>query len=572
MYLPPEILKMIFADLEKRDLKASRLTCKAWNSEIPPFLFNSVFITARYADLEVADLVASIYGAFVETMVYSVEYFEEDESWNNYFQSAREQIYAEEKCFSEEVTDNSRYDTERCRDDHALPFWRIYDKLAEEQENIMSGRTIYQQLIRAFKSMPRISKVVLTHSWRKRGHCWCEQAAIDAKRRSHKPFDATDADVDFDEGCCISRYYVGRGCIQSVPGYRSSTHSASSWRDLVEALNSSDNAVREITSDLPTNDVETRLPAEMWDPTFELDTITSNTFSSLTRLQIALDLNEVEEMPDWPWKSPQFTQVLSSAYNLTCLHITLAYRYWARVTRWDGTDFEALFSECSLPKLRTLSLDLFTAEEDEVPAFLIKSPELQCLSLKRFGLMEGIWVAMIQTIRDSTRIKELHLELITGSMIRDEDTHRYDLDVLEFNFGPKLLEIFHREKGTPFTREDFRNIVHDSEKIMYPGLFTDSDGADDYGSDESCDFYDEEPTDGDDTEDGESNSCPCCHHHHTPTEIRDGEDISSDSLPVYGPDTKRELDVNDPGPSNSSRCSSVEAKCIDYASGTVHLH
>ena len=264
-------------------------------------------------------------------------------------------------------------------------------------------------------------------------------------------------------------------------------------------------------------------------------------------------------MHDWPWESPEFTQVLSSASNLTCLHITLAYQHWERVTRWDGTDFEALFGECSLPKLRILSLDLFTAEEDEVISFLKESPELQCLSFKRFGLMERFWVSMVQTIRDSTRVKELHLELVTGSMVKDEDTQSYDFDVLEFELGPKLLEIFNREKGTPFTMEDFRNIVNDTEKIMYPELFTVSDGADDYESDESCDLYDEEPTDGDDTEDGESNSCPCCHHHHTPTETRDSEDISSDSLPVYGIDTKQESNVNDPRPSNSSCRSSEEA-------------
>ena len=255
----------------------------------------------------------------------------------------------------------------------------------------MSGRKVYQQLIRAFESMPRISKVV-SNPFRgaNEGHCWCEQAAIDAKRRPHKPFDATDADAGSGEQFCISTDHIGRECIQSVPGYRSTNRSAVWWRDLVEALNTSGNSVREITSDIATDDVETRLPAGMWDPTFELSTMTSNTFSSLTRLQIALDLNEVENMHDWPWESPEFTQVLSSASNLTCLHITLAYQHWARVTRWDGTDFEALFGECSLPKLRTLSLDLFTAEEDEVLSFLKKSPETSMPEFSSgFGLMEG---------------------------------------------------------------------------------------------------------------------------------------------------------------------------------------
>ena len=115
---------MIFADLEKRDLKASRLTCKAWNSEIPPLLFNSVFITARYADLEVADFVALTYGAFVETMVYSLEVFSKGASLEQLFESANREVF-EENCLLKEVTDKPRYDIWRCCDDDASPFWRI---------------------------------------------------------------------------------------------------------------------------------------------------------------------------------------------------------------------------------------------------------------------------------------------------------------------------------------------------------------------------------------------------------------------------------------------------------------
>ena len=77
---------MIFANLIKSDLKASRLTCKAWNFEAAPLLFNSVFIIARYADLEVADKVARKYGRFVERLVYSLEFFEQWHSFEDFLQ------------------------------------------------------------------------------------------------------------------------------------------------------------------------------------------------------------------------------------------------------------------------------------------------------------------------------------------------------------------------------------------------------------------------------------------------------------------------------------------------------
>ena len=77
---------MIFANLIKPDLKSSRLTCKAWNVEAAPLLFNSVFIIARYADLEVADKVAKKYGRFVEKLVYSLEFFEQWQTFEHFLQ------------------------------------------------------------------------------------------------------------------------------------------------------------------------------------------------------------------------------------------------------------------------------------------------------------------------------------------------------------------------------------------------------------------------------------------------------------------------------------------------------
>ena len=62
MPLLPEILGMIFENLAKPDVKSARLVCKDWEAQTPRLLFNSVFIAARYADLEVAEKVISRFG------------------------------------------------------------------------------------------------------------------------------------------------------------------------------------------------------------------------------------------------------------------------------------------------------------------------------------------------------------------------------------------------------------------------------------------------------------------------------------------------------------------------------
>lgn len=76
MHVPSEILHLIFAGLPKRDLKSSRLVCRKWDAQVPPLLFNTVFFIARYADLEMAELVMEKYGRFIGTLVYSAEHLE----------------------------------------------------------------------------------------------------------------------------------------------------------------------------------------------------------------------------------------------------------------------------------------------------------------------------------------------------------------------------------------------------------------------------------------------------------------------------------------------------------------
>lgn len=76
MYFPSEILSAILSYQPKPDLKKARLVCKAFDATAVPFLFNEVFVSARYADMEKASLLTSHFGRFVKTLIFCTEHFE----------------------------------------------------------------------------------------------------------------------------------------------------------------------------------------------------------------------------------------------------------------------------------------------------------------------------------------------------------------------------------------------------------------------------------------------------------------------------------------------------------------
>lgn len=119
MNLPPQIVQMIFPRLSKRDLKSCRLAFKAWDRMLIAMLFDSVFVTARHADLEVADLVASRFGDFVETLVYSAEFFGDPALFNKYSKLAIKKR------------------SQPCYERHIYHHCQTYANLALEQRDIL---------------------------------------------------------------------------------------------------------------------------------------------------------------------------------------------------------------------------------------------------------------------------------------------------------------------------------------------------------------------------------------------------------------------------------------------------
>ena len=462
-------------------------------------LFNSCFITARYADLEVADLLASKFGGFVDTLVYSVEFLKDVES-DGLSHTARLKLYGSsfQSCYQGHL-DNHR---------------KTYSNLTREQRAIRKNGKMKKHLLRLFKTMPSIVNIVVNGSWRVRQAGWCEQAAIDAKSRSHEPFDTTFTCSK--EDCHFWTWYQSsRCCWLASPGHAAPDQGASCWRDLMKALNQSSLAIQQIKAETPFDTAT--MPTKIWKPSFGLCEIMISIFSTLKNLQLCLDVRRCRGIEEMPWESDSFTKALSSAKNLEHLQISLFYDDVNLVERGHTTDFRALLKGLSFPKLKLLNLDQFSADEDEILSLLKASSEIQSLILRRFHLVEGYWTSLVQNIRDTTGIECLQLICLRGRIADIEDGDLIDLR--EHDLDHVVEDLFYREKGSQITQEELTWIV--DECLM--DTYDDSDLSDDEAEDCMCTDC-EESRIGD--EDDEEVGCYCCHHElDFDDDDRDGEDF-----------------------------------------------
>ncbi|KAG7007345.1 hypothetical protein G7Y79_00010g028460 [Physcia stellaris] len=451
MLLPTDILYTIFAELSehhlpKPALKSARLVCKAWALQASPFLFDNVFITARHADLQVAQSLASTFGHYVKTLTYSWEHFRQWSTPNEYFERV------DEMCYEEPVP--------ACFDAHTRQSWDTYDRLRKEKEDIGTEEQQILHLVRAFKDMPRITRIKVTCSWRQRGQCWCMQALTDARQREKNPW--KQEWLCPDDNCTFSAYHRGRCVTSHAPS--SSDRRLEQWRVLMHALQKAGKSVKEILIEDP-EEAKSDLPAEVFIPSFGLTHIMKNVFSSLTKLQLSLSLTKLP--PDFGHAVPEIKlrQVLKTAINLSSLHISLLDESWREIEVEYEEPLLTMFVGCSFPKLRFLSLDGCGSTEIQLLQFLEHTPDLHELSLRRYALTDGFWRPVVQELRDSSRIKTLHLSELQGDMengdlIGFEDSY---FEVEAYGIDHVIEEFFYREKGSQFTTDELELILKEGE-------------------------------------------------------------------------------------------------------------
>lgn len=283
---------------------------------------------------------------------------------------------------------------------------------------------------------------------------------MNAKTRSYKPFDTTFTCSN--ENCNFSTCHEFREdhFTHARPARGAPDQGASRWGGLMNALATSHIVVREIRTLAPMLDT---MPLNIWRPSYRLGEIMIKAFSSLTKLDVTLDLHYLKSNSqgnkEYPMAKKTLMKALSSATELESLHISLRYTDWDDEIRKHAINFGSLFKTCSFPKLESVSLHRCSADEGELLSFLKRSPAVKSLILKWFQLTGGYWTTLVQDIRDTTKVKDLQLVNIRGSMGDSEGEDIDNFEVGDCGLEDDVQALFNRQKGSRVSNAELKYIV-----------------------------------------------------------------------------------------------------------------
>ena len=337
---------------------------------------------------------------------------------------------------------------------HTVNNYATYEQLKKEQKEILDEGKVLTHLCNAFKTMPNIKRVVFTQSWRKPDQCWCEQVATDAARRSHNPWPmmlpCTEKNCSF-----VERHRLI--CVKPQTSYGSSRESIEWWKEMMLALEKTNKVLPELVMEIPRqNHVldDVSISTDVFKPSHGLSEIIPNIFSKLTRLELSLDIYALD-----------VNRVLFDAKALETLHISLAAPHWEELSEdfnQPGFSFSDALSGCTFPNLRSLSMDRYTATEEEILGFVRRTPDLRRLVLRRCRL-RTYWVPLVRSLRDESNLQSLELNYVLGQF--DVGSPVGELDGNENYLGPDLQKYFYSEKNSPFPEEFIKKHIEFRDRM-----------------------------------------------------------------------------------------------------------
>ncbi|CAD6584276.1 MAG: hypothetical protein ASARMPRED_001720 [Alectoria sarmentosa] len=446
--LPPEILSLVFGFSSNVELKTLRLTCRYLYDTATPLLFNSVFVSARQVDLQVAELVASRFSNSIQTLTFSSGcYFP---STLPEFRDLLKRIFP--PCHNLILHDKTSTD-----------YWELYTKLGSERRALYERGAVHAQLLHLLKTLPNLRQVVITDRRRRQDLSWFQEALMSETAQCHPPSQT-----------CISPSARLRRALASLPGLRKRstpfrsysgkiawTRFLSSftneviqaveavlnigcncldkelsvdwaespglglaglpcmpqnpWVDLMTTLHTSSDAPINTISIQPRHQYNyLPFPAfEAWKPyNFHAS---ASLLARLTKLELYLmgcmttNSGELIER----YQMEHRAKILSMASNLQSLKI--GFPDWEGQPLYKTPDyafsaFDVLLGGCKLPHLSALHLSNLWVHEEAFSVCLQHSPDLSDLALRGFsmlevqsGLMETAnpksWERLLHTIR-----------------------------------------------------------------------------------------------------------------------------------------------------------------------------
>lgn len=391
MHLPSEILSQIFSSVPKSSLKRLRLACKTFYNVATRFLFNSIFVSARYADREIADSVASRFPTWITVLTFSSECYVPS-TWKASHEDFQTRL--------KRISQNSNV----LHVKQAKIYYELYCRLGSEQRALYKSGSVHEQLSHLLNTLPNLGQIIITDRRRRQDLSWFQKALIGetirlrtrlTSRRIYKTIWTKRKDtlalaqlqtiqsVDCE---CFDKDPLAFGVYSGLAEAGSTMMPQNPWAMIMTALLKSTNTSihklsvqpKSINSQLPLAAIAVSGSPICHPMTTEL--------ARLTKLELRLNnFTSHEQMLTHP------PTVLSTASNLRSLTIdivdplrALSYGPYSRCP----TTFGLLLAGCKLARLSSLHLHNFTFLENDLSTFLQHSPNLRDLALMSFYMVD----------------------------------------------------------------------------------------------------------------------------------------------------------------------------------------
>lgn len=310
MPFPPELLIMIFGYSKRRDLKSLRIVCRAFDTLAVPLLFDQVLVTARYADLERANQLATRFHAHVKTLLLHSEHFRK----------------ISRPAYGKEI--KSQYAAFGLRDyyrkDEVDKQYIVYHKLRAEQEELFDSGDFLAQLCHMLSILKKLRNIVLTDSRPYRQDMsWPQQAWLGGCSRVFAPWTVEDSERRYFsnyEGSTSDKRFI-------APAKGLKYHDRNPWPVVLCALNLSKNSkVEEIVTEQEYSHHPLTIHAFHMTRRQEVHAI--QVLPNLTILRIHVDKTFWECRPEELEVNLVIPRTMSTASNLRVLEINVFDELW----------------------------------------------------------------------------------------------------------------------------------------------------------------------------------------------------------------------------------------------------
>ena len=411
MQLPPELQSLICQDLTEAELKSTRFICKSFDQAAVPFLFEGIFVAARYSDLDNADLIVSRFGSYVRILTLSfVEY--EPLSLEDYRRKVEQHIRNVERF-----------------NGHLEHAFELYCKAQTESLEIYRSGEFMARLCLILSKSPNIRKMILTD-------CGNDDSYHVSQLHPHDPWKQDDL-CPF-KVCTLSVADHIDFHVRPGPPYQMTPNPFHQAMLAISAAKSNITELAMIHDGVEDDSYprEAYISEESFVMTARQSCCLTLQLQNLTKLRMRVSSDNRRDRI--------IAKALSVAVNLESL-------FFASNVDDSGPDYlttmSRFFHGCKFPKLKSLIMKCMGSTEDELVDFMKGSPSLKHLALQRFNLKPGSWESVARIIRPALRLKSVMLHEIS----RSDPGSSYNGE-LDWSNDHRLIEdFFLREGENPFT-------------------------------------------------------------------------------------------------------------------------